>query len=82
MIDQVTFLLQNYPWIQHVVAVLIVCRVVFKPMFAILGKYVELTIEKDDDKRLHEIMDSKWYKLSVFIVDMLVSVKLPKLKDK
>lgn len=80
MVDQLTFLMQNYPWIQHVIAVLVVCRLVFKPAFAILGKYVELTIEKDDDKKLHKIMESKWYKLAVFVVDMLVSVKLPKLK--
>jgi hypothetical protein len=80
MIDQITFLLQQYPMLQQVVAILIVCRVAFKPLFAILGKYVELSVEKDDDKKLHKIMSSKTYKMTAFIVDMLVSVKLPKLK--
>jgi hypothetical protein len=82
MIDQITFLLQTYPWLQQVVAIMVVCRIVFKPLFAVLAKYVELTIEEEDDKRLHKIMKSKWYKLAVFVIDMLASVKLPKLKDK
>ena len=80
MIDQVTWLLQTYPWVQHLVAVLIVCRIIFKPLFTILGKYVELTVEKDDDKKLHAFMDTKKYKMMVFIVDLLISVKLPTLK--
>jgi hypothetical protein len=46
----------------------------------ILGKYVELTVEKDDDKKLHEFMATKKYKMMSFIVDMLASVKLPQLK--
>jgi hypothetical protein len=82
MIDQVTFVLQNYPWVQHVVAVLIVCRIVFKPLFAILGKYVELTIEEDDDVKLKKFMKSKTYKMLAFIVDLAASVKLPKIKEK
>ena len=82
MIDQVTFLLQNYPWIQHVVAVLIVCRIIFKPLFAILSKYVELTVEEDDDVKLKKFMKSKTYKMMSFIVDMVASVKLPQIKGK
>lgn len=82
MVDQVTFLLTQYPWLQHFVSILILCRIVFKPVFTILGKYVELTVEEKDDNKLHAIMATKKYKMFVFIVDMLSSVKLPKLKDK
>lgn len=78
--EQVAFLLQTYPILQHVIAVMVICRVVFKPIFSILGKYVELTIEEDDDKKLHKFMRSKTYKMLAFIVDMLASVKLPKIK--
>lgn len=80
MIDQITWLLQQYPWLQQLVAAIVVCRIVFKPLFKILEKWVELTIEEDDNKKLHKIMKSKGYKMAAFIVDMLVSVKLPKLK--
>jgi len=48
----------------------------------ILGKYVELTVEEKDNKRLAELMDTKTYKMIAFIVDMLASVKLPKAKRK
>lgn len=78
--DQIEFLLQTYPWLQHVIAIMVICRVVFKPLFAILGKYVELTIEEDDNKKLHKFMQSKTYKMIAFVVDMLASVKLPKIK--
>ena len=80
--DQITFLLQTYPWLQHLVAIMIISRVVFKPLFAILGKYVELTIEEDDNKKLHKFMQTKTYKMMVFLVDMLSSVKLPKIQKK
>ena len=78
--EQVAFLLQTYPILQHVIAVMVICRIVFKPIFSILGKYVELTIEEVDDKKLHKFMKSKTYKMLAFIVDMLASVKLPKIK--
>lgn len=82
MIDQISFLLQTYPWLQHLVAVMVVCRIVFKPIFAIAGKYVELTMEEEDNKKLYKIMNSKAYKMAVFLVDLVSSVKLPQIKGK
>lgn len=78
--DQIEFLLQTYPWLQHVIAIMVICRVVFKPLFAILGRYVELTVEQEDDKKLHKFMGTKTYKMIAFIIDMLASVKLPTIK--
>jgi len=80
MIDQVTFLLTTYPWLQHVVSLLIICRITFKPLFSLLGKYVELTVEDNDDKKLNAFMKTKKYKMLVFAVDFLASVKLPTVK--
>jgi hypothetical protein len=80
--DQIQFLLETYPMLQHVIAIMVICRVVFKPIFAILGRYVELTVEQEDDKKLHKFMGTKTYKMIVFIVDMLASVKLPAVKKK
>lgn len=82
MIDQLTYILQQYPILQHFVAIMVIGRIIFKPLFQILGKYVELTIEEDDNKKLHKIMSSKSYKMLVFIVDLASSVKLPNLKKK
>jgi len=80
MIDQIEFLLQQYPMLQHVVAIMIICRVIFKPTFLILGKYVELTVEEKDDDKLHKFMKTKKYKMMVFLIDLLSSVKLPQIK--
>ena len=74
--------MNNYPWLQHLIAVMVVCRIVFKPLFTILSKYVELTVEDDDNKKLNAFMKTKKYKMLAFIVDMLASVKLPKVKGK
>lgn len=82
MIDQLTFILNQYPVLQHVVAIMVILRLLFKPLFAILGKYVELTVEEDDNKKLHKIMNSKAYKMTSFIIDMLASAKLPQIKKK
>lgn len=81
MINQVTFLFNAYPWLQHVVAVLVVCRIVFKPLFSIITKYVELTVEDNDDKKLNAFMKTKKYKMLVFIVDLTTSIRLPKVRE-
>lgn len=82
MIDQATFLLQQYPILQHIVAVMVIGRVVFKPLMLIIAKYVELTVDEEDDKKLHKIMKTKSYRLLAFTVDLLSSAKLPTLKKK
>lgn len=77
--EQIEYLMQ-YDWIKTTITVMILSRIVFKTIFTILGKYVELTIEVDDNKKLAKVLDSKWYKLMSFIVDMTLSCKLPKRK--
>ena len=43
----------------------------------------EANIKKlEDDKKLKRIMNSKWYKMLAYAVDMASSVKLPKVKGK
>jgi len=78
--DQVNWIFTNYPMLKHLAMIMFVFRIVFKPVFSILGKYVELTINEDDNKKLHAFMRTKKYKMLVFIVDLLASVKLPKPK--
>ena len=79
LISQLDFILQ-YDWIRYTMAAMVIMRIVFKPLFAIAAKYVELTIEEEDNKKLHKIMNSKWYKLASFCVDLFASVKMPKIK--
>jgi len=78
--DQLAILLIQYPWLRYAVTLMIVSRLVFKPLFQIAEKYTQLTVSKEDDKTLHKIMNSKTYKMIVFILDLSLSVKLPKIK--
>ena len=78
--DQFIFLMEQYPIIKDIVAAMVLCRIVFKTVFTVAQKYVDFTVTKEDDKKLHKIMDSKYYKITSFLVDLLASVKLPKIK--
>lgn len=79
MISQLEFLMQN-EWIRYSITAMVMLRLIFKPLFAILGKYVELTVEEDDDNKLKKFMNTKTYKMLAFIVDLTASIKLPKIK--
>lgn len=81
LISQLDFILQ-YDWVRYTMVAMVIMRIIFKPLFAILAKYVELTVKEEDNEKLNKIMSSKWYKLTAFAVDLFASVKMPKLKDK
>lgn len=78
--DQLEYLMLHYPIIKNIIMIMVICRIIFKPIFLIIGKYVELTIEEDDNKKFNSFMKSKKYKMIVFIVDMIASIKLPTTK--
>ena len=80
--EQITFLFDNYPIIRHIAAFMFVSRIVFKPLFAIAAKYVELTVEEEDNEKLAKIMNTKAYKMVAFIIDLTSSIKLPKASKK
>lgn len=79
--DQLAYLMAEYPMLKDAVMVMVLARLIFKPIFAILAKYVELTVDIEDDKKLAKIMDSKWYKLTAFALDLSLSIKLPARKE-
>jgi len=81
MVEQFRFLMQ-YEWFEYAVILIVFGRMVFKPIFSLLGKYVELTVEMEDDKKLKRIMNTKWYKMLAYAVDMTGSIKLPQTKGK
>ena len=79
--DQLAYLMAEYPMLKDAIMVMVLARLIFKPLFAILAKYVELTVDIEDDKKLAKIMDSKWYKLAAFALDLSLSIKLPARKE-
>jgi hypothetical protein len=74
--DQLEVLMLEYPIVRYIVIAMICARLVFKPIFTILAKYVELTVETEDNSKLAKIMESKWYKLTAFALDLTLSIKL------
>lgn len=74
--DQLEVLMLEYPVVRYIVIAMICARLVFKPIFTILAKYVELTVETEDNTKLAKIMESKWYKLTAFALDLTLSIKL------
>lgn len=81
LVSQLDFILQ-YDWIRYSMTAMVLLRLIFKPVFAIAGKYVELTVEEDDNHKLKKFMDTKTYKMIAFMVDLLASVRLPKIQKK
>ena len=53
-------------------------RVVFKPLMALIAAIVSVTPSKTDDKLLAKVEGNKWYKMFLWLIDYLTSVKLPK----
>ena len=79
--EQFEFMMQ-YDWFRYTIMIIVTSRMVFKPLFTIAAKYVELSVELEDDKKLAKVMNSKAYKMLAFIFDYAASIKLPKKKDK
>lgn len=79
--EQFEFMMQ-YDWFRYTIMIIVTSRMVFKPLFTIAAKYVELSVELEDDKKLAKVMDSKWYKMAVFLVDLIGSAKMPVRKNK
>lgn len=77
-IDQLALILQQYPWIKTFLAAFFCLRIVNKVVFSILHKYVQLTKTTKDNKLYKKITESTTYKMISFILDMGLSIKLPK----
>jgi hypothetical protein len=74
----------KYPWAATLVMVMGFARLLAKPisgwlqgMFSKLAAFVERTPETDDDEWLRRVLASVPYRVLAFIVDLILSVKLP-----
>lgn len=73
-------MVMNYPNLMSVVVVLGVFRMVFKPIVTAVQAYVDATPSKIDDEKFEEIKKSSAYKSVSWLVDYLMSIKLPQAK--
>lgn len=55
-------------------------RVVMKPLVALVQLIVKETPTPEDDKFVAKVMESKTYKTVCFVLDWVVSLKLPQKK--
>lgn len=76
LVDLVT----NYPVGAAILMVLGVFRAIFKPLMSVWEAYVKSTPSDSDDKILEGFKASKVYKILVWLVDYLLSIKLPSKK--
>jgi hypothetical protein len=76
--NQIEFLIITYPVIRYLFTWFIILRVLNKILFATIEKYVEITPEVKDNKIFKKVTQNKYYKLVSFILDLSLSVKLPK----
>ena len=73
-------MIEKYPVLGKIVSIMVSFRLVMKPLMSAL-----LTIFKDTQFKFlsfsEEVLDNKIYKSVVFVLDYLLSVKLPKKKE-
>jgi uncharacterized membrane protein required for colicin V production len=69
--------LGKYPLFATVVVIIGFLRMIMKPVMTILQAYVKLTPYDSDDKWLESFEQSKSYKLVVYLMDWVLSVKMP-----
>lgn len=73
-------LASKHPAFAGVVAFLGMARLCIKPAMTILQAYVKWTPYDNDDKWLVSVETSKGYKLIMYLLDWVLSVKLPEKK--
>jgi len=69
--------LSNYPQFSGLIMVIGFLRLAVKPLMTILQAFVKLTPYDSDDQWLKSFEQSKSYKLIVYMMDWVLSVKLP-----
>lgn len=69
----------QYGWAVTLLTYIGTARVVFKPVMTAVESVVISTPSKSDDTKLEKIKKSKGYKMFVWVLDFLGSVKLNKI---
>jgi len=74
--EELVQLLQQYPVVSTVLAVIGGLRLVMKPLFSLLHALVEVIPGDKDNQLLAKIEGSKVYTSIVYVLDYLTSIKL------
>jgi hypothetical protein len=76
IIDYLVSLLQSWPHVNILLAIVGFLRVVIKPIMTGLKELAKTTATKADDQLLNEIEGSKFYHWLLYILDWFTSIKL------
>lgn len=76
-IEAIINCIKEYPWLTNLVMLMGALRLVFKPIFAALEKYIAETPSKVDDERWAAIKNAKGMKTFIWLLDFFASVKIP-----
>lgn len=68
----------KHPWIATALLVIGILRTINKPALALLWRFVRFTPWRGDDILLERVERSKSYRIALFLLDWLASIKLPK----
>lgn len=71
-------LVQKFPIAASIVGVVGVARIIFKPLMTFAHAIVDATSSQKDNEFLIKVEGSKIYKGVAYVMDYLVSIKLPK----
>lgn len=77
MADYIIYLAQKYPIVIAVLAGMGLSRSIFKAVFAGAKLLAAATPTQKDDKIIEDVEVSKTYQFIMFVVDYLLSIKLP-----
>lgn len=69
-------ILSSYPLLNDFLVVVAILRLINKPLFLLLQRFVKLTPTKSDDTWLNAVENSTAYKVFLFALDWLASVKI------
>ena len=74
--DIILDIVKSLPWFGDLLMLMGVLRLVFKPLFNILGSVVDATDSKVDDQYLAGLKASKGYAVVLWALDFFASVKI------
>ena len=68
----------KYGVLAQILMIMGLARLCMKPLMTSLGEIVKITPSEKDDAFLNKVLASQWYKGICFVLDFVLSIKLPK----
>lgn len=80
MEDAIIAFAMQYPWVVTVLVILQVVSMVFKPLCDAAQRYVDSTVETDDDEILVKVKAHPVFRAINYVLDWSAGIKIPQRK--